>query len=73
MLRNDLNGRLGSPKGFQVTVPLSADGISLKPLNKLDGNLFRVHNSFIKTIKALRLVLPCYWGIVFFNKYVRYP
>ncbi len=72
MFRNDLNGRLGSPKGSQVTVPLLADGISLKLLNKLDGNLFRVHNSFIKTIKALRLVLPCYWGIVFFNKYVRY-
>ncbi len=32
----------------------------------LDGNLkkfLRVHNFFIKTIKALRLVLPCYWGI----------
>jgi hypothetical protein len=72
MLINDLNGRLGSPKGSQVTVPLLADGISLKLFNKLDGNLFRVHNSFIKTIKVLRLVLPCYWGIVFFNKYVRY-
>jgi hypothetical protein len=29
-------------------VPLLAGGISLKPLNKLDGNLFRVHNSFYK-------------------------
>jgi hypothetical protein len=72
MFRNNLNGCLGSPKGSQVTVPLLADGISLKLLNKLDRNLFRVHNSFIKTIKALRLVLPCYWGIIFFNKYVRY-
>jgi hypothetical protein len=72
MFRNNLNGRLGLPKGSQVTVPLLADGISLKLLNKLDENLFRVHNSFIKTIKALRLVVPCYWGIVFFNKYVWY-
>jgi hypothetical protein len=46
-------------------VPLLAGGISLKPLNKLDGNLFGIHNSFIKTIKALRLVLPCYWGMFF--------
>jgi hypothetical protein len=34
----------------------------------LDGNLkkfLRVHNFFMKTIKALRLVLPCYQGNCF--------
>jgi hypothetical protein len=34
----------------------------------LDGNLkkfIRIHNFFIKIIKALRLVLPYYWGIIF--------
>jgi hypothetical protein len=44
MQRNDLNGRLGSPKGSQVTMPLLAGGISLKPFNKLDGNLAHLYH-----------------------------
>ncbi len=45
--------RLGSPEGSRVTVPLLAGGISLKPLNKLDGNLFGVYNSFYKNNRGV--------------------
>jgi hypothetical protein len=63
MLGNDLNGRLGSPKGSQVTVPLLADGISLKLLNK---QFVRSPQFFYKNNQAVEACVALLLGNCFF-------